>query len=78
MREILGRLRDQLRRIDGKPAPEARRWETINHRRCATAPHRSPVKRTILSVPAHVAVRRYGPVAAGIGATAATFSLVTD
>jgi CelD/BcsL family acetyltransferase involved in cellulose biosynthesis len=41
---------------------------------------RAPVKRTILSVPAHVrvAVRRYGPVAAGIGATAATISLVTD
>lgn len=41
---------------------------------------RAPVKRTLLSVPAHVrvAVRRYGPVAAGIGATAATISLVTD
>jgi CelD/BcsL family acetyltransferase involved in cellulose biosynthesis len=41
---------------------------------------RAPAKRTILSVPAHVrvAVRRYGPVTAGIGAMAATISLVTD
>jgi CelD/BcsL family acetyltransferase involved in cellulose biosynthesis len=41
---------------------------------------RTPVKRTVLSLPAglRVAARRYGPAAAGIGATAATIGMLAD
>lgn len=41
---------------------------------------RTPLKRTILGLPAavRVAARRYGPAAAGIGATAATLGLLAD
>lgn len=41
---------------------------------------RTPAKRTVLSLPAElrVAARRYGPVAAGIGATALTIGVLAD
>ncbi len=41
---------------------------------------RAPLKRTVLGLPAElrVAARRYGPVAAGIGATAATLGILAD
>jgi CelD/BcsL family acetyltransferase involved in cellulose biosynthesis len=41
---------------------------------------RTPIKRTILGLPAElrVAARRYGPAAAGIGATAATIGILAD
>lgn len=41
---------------------------------------RTPLKRTVLGLPAsvRVAARRYGPAAAGIGATAATIGMLAD
>jgi CelD/BcsL family acetyltransferase involved in cellulose biosynthesis len=41
---------------------------------------RTPIKRTVLSLPpaVRVAARRYGAAAAGIGATAATFGILAD
>lgn len=41
---------------------------------------RAPVKRTVLGLPAgvRVAARRYGPAAAGLGATAATIGILAD
>lgn len=41
---------------------------------------RAPVKRTVMNLPAgwRVAARRYGPVAAGLGATAATIGMLAD
>lgn len=41
---------------------------------------RTPLKRTVLALPtkARVAVRRYGPAAVGVGATAATIGILAD